>query len=168
MVRRWFAVARTLVVAPLFVSLWMWFLPRWLAGREAFHELRPTGWLVIAVGLAIMAACVAVFAWIGRGTPAPFDPPRHLVVAGPYRFVRNPMYIGMGIALLGEAIAYPRLARVLGGEAVVAFVLVSILIVVYEEPALRTAFGSAYDAYCRQVPRWRPRLTPFDNRNSAA
>ena len=161
MARRLFAVARALIVAPLFVSLWMYFVPRWVAGAQAFDNPRPLGWIVVAIGAAIGLPCVWEFAWRGLGTPAPFDPPRRLVISGPYRFVRNPMYVGMGIALLGEAIVYPNLTLVMLGLIVVLWAAVTLFIIGYEEPTLRRMFGNDYEAYCRQVRRWIPRLRPW-------
>ena len=78
MTRKFFALVRTLVVAPAFVSLWTYFVPRWIAGRAAFQSPRPLGWIVVAIGAAIGLPCVWEFAWRGLGTPAPFDPPRKL------------------------------------------------------------------------------------------
>ena len=100
-------------------------------------------------------SCVLTFAFIGKGTPAPFDPPRRLVVQGPYRIVRNPMYMGAGMALGGAALFYRSSAL---AAYVVLFLLVTHLFVVwYEEPTLRGLFGAEYDAYCRRVRRWGPR-----------
>lgn len=98
--------------------------------------------------------CIAIFIVIGRGTPAPFDPPRRLVVAGPYRLVRNPMYIGADITLAGAALFYQSWA-LLGYAAAFAFVT-HLFVVVYEEPTLQAAFGAAYVSYCERVRRWWP------------
>jgi protein-S-isoprenylcysteine O-methyltransferase Ste14 len=94
-----FALLRALVVAPVFIALWTYLVPRWIGGRQVFADPRPIGWLVVALGAVIGLPCVWEFAWRGLGTPAPFDPPRQLVITGPYRFVRNPMYLGMGSPL---------------------------------------------------------------------
>lgn len=161
--RRLFACIRTAIVAPLFIALWMYFIPKWLAGGDAFAVMRPLGWLIVALGALVAVPSIAAFAWRGLGTPAVFDPPRKLVVSGPYRFVRNPMYTGFAIALIGEAIAYPNLARFMLGELAVFVALVWVFVMVYEEPVLRAKFGDAYTDYCAQVRRWIPRLTPFDN-----
>src|SRR5213594_3533915 len=149
--RRAFALLRTLIVAPAFISLWMYFVPKWVIGARAFEDPRPLAWMVVAIGAAIGLPCVWQFAWRGLGTPAPFDPPRRLVVSGPYRFVRNPMYVGMGIALLGEAIVYPNLTLVMLGLIVVLWAAVTLFIIGYEEPTLRRIFGNDYAAYCRKV-----------------
>jgi protein-S-isoprenylcysteine O-methyltransferase Ste14 len=110
-----------------------------------------------AVGAGLALWCVATFAFVGRGTPAPFDPPRRLVVAGPYRRVRNPMYIGAAIALGAAALYYQSLALL----AFTAGFLVAthLFVVVYEEPTLRRSFGAEYNDYCREVRRWWPNLS---------
>ncbi len=161
--RRAFALLRTLIVAPAFISLWMYFVPRWLAGSHAFDDPRPLGWIVVAIGAAIGLPCVWQFAWRGLGTPAPFDPPRRLVISGPYRFVRNPMYLGMGTALLGEGIVFPKITTLMLTMVIVLAVAVSAFIMLYEEPTLRRLFDGDYENYCRNVRRWIPRLRPFDN-----
>jgi len=106
------------------------------------------------LGLALAIACVLTFAFVGRGTPAPFDPPRALVIAGPYRYVRNPMYIGAGTALFGAALRYGSLA--LAAYAVVFLLITHLFVLLYEEPHLRGAFGQAYEDYLRTVHRWVP------------
>ena len=161
MARRLFAVARALIVAPLFVSLWMYFVPRWIAGAQAFNKPRALGWIVVAIGAAIGLPCVWELAWRGLGTPAPFDPPRKLVISGPYRFVRNPMYFGMGLVLIGEAIVFPNITLLMLGLTAALFLFVTAFEIVYEEPTLRRTFGTDYEAYCRAVRRWIPRLRPW-------
>jgi len=141
----------------------MYFVPRWLAGSHAFDDPRPLGWIVVAIGAAIGLPCVWQFAWRGLGTPAPFDPPRRLVISGPYRFVRNPMYLGMGTALLGEGIVFPKITTLMLTMVIVLAVAVSAFIMLYEEPTLRRLFDGDYENYCRNVRRWIPRLRPFDN-----
>lgn len=160
--RRLFALARSLIVAPLFVSIWVYFVPRWIRGGHAFENPRSLGWIVVAVGAAVGLPSVWEFVWRGLGTPAPFDPPRRLVVTGLYRRVRNPMYLGMGIALIGEAIVYPNLTWQMLLLVVVLWVAVNVLVITFEEPSLRRSFGIDYDEYCRHVHRWIPRLRPFD------
>jgi protein-S-isoprenylcysteine O-methyltransferase Ste14 len=112
--------------------------------------------LVLGVsGTALALSCVLTFAFLGRGTPAPFDPPRRLVVQGPYRVVRNPMYIGAAMALSGAALFYESAGLV---AFTGLFVLATHLFVVwYEEPTLRRLFGEEYEAYARRTGRWWPR-----------
>ncbi len=165
---RLFALARAAVVAAVFVSLWTWFFPRWFAGGDLHPRWAPIPLVLMAIGALIMLKCVWDFAWTGRGTPAPFDPPRRLVVTGLYRWVRNPMYVGMGIFLVGEALLLPQITRQMLIMVVVLWAIVTVFILVYEEPTLRRLFGSDYEEYCRHVRRWIPRIKPFDKPSGAA
>jgi protein-S-isoprenylcysteine O-methyltransferase Ste14 len=160
MTARLFAVVRTIIVSALFISLWTWFLPRWINGNVAFAGPRRLGWIVVAIGGLIAGSCVFEFAWRGIGTPAPFDPPRRLVISGPYRWVRNPMYVGMGVILLGEAITFPLLTKTMLIMIVSLWCAVMLFIVGYEEPTLREKFGDDYIDYCKHVRRWIPRFRP--------
>jgi len=168
MAKRLFAVVRTIIVSALFISLWTWFLPRWIIGRGAFADPRPLGWIVIAIGGLIAGGCIFEFAWRGIGTPAPFDPPRRLVISGPYRWVRNPMYLGMGVILLGEGLTFPLLTTMMLIMIVTLWCALMLFIITFEEPALREKFGDDYAEYCQHVRRWIPRLRPFDNSQAAA
>lgn len=165
---RLFAVIRTLVIAPLFVALWTYVVPRWAGGPHAFSDPRPLGLIVVAIGAVIGLPCVWEFAWRGLGTPAPFDPPKKLVISGPYRFVRNPMYVGMGFVFIGEAIVFPHITTVMLVMTAILLVAVTVFVMRVEEPSLRRLFGADYEDYCRHVRRWIPRLTPFDKAGSAA
>lgn len=168
MAARLFAILRSIAVSILFLSIWTWFVPRWVTGKGAFENPRPLGWIVIALGLVIAFACAIEFAWRGIGTPAPFDPPRRLVVTGLYRWVRNPMYVGLGVLLLGEAITFPRITITMLVMIAILWLATTIFIITFEEPTLRSKFGDDYAAYCRNVRRWIPRRRPFDNSQPAA
>jgi len=152
--------ARALVYATLFISLLLVLLPaqvlRWagVASPAATGPLRAVGMLLAVAGAALAVACVAAFAFVGRGTPAPFDPPRRLVVAGPYRVIRNPMYVGAGLALLGAALYFRSLALLAYLAAL--GLAAHLFVVLYEEPTLRRLFGTEYDAYCARTGRWWP------------
>ena len=108
-----FILVRAVTYAALFIGLVLVYLPgRFLAWsgivRPAVIGAPQVAEMIIGtIGAAIALWCVFTFAFIGKGTPAPFDPPRRLVIRGPYRFVRNPMYIGAGIALAGAALFLP-------------------------------------------------------------
>lgn len=131
---------------------------RLLAGAERSWDLgafRYLGWIPIAAGAAIYFWCAWNFAVTGRGTPAPIDPPKELVARGLYRWVRNPMYVGVLSVVLGEALLYG--APVLAGFAAIAFICFHLFVVLYEEPTLESKFGEAYARYRRTVPRWLPR-----------
>lgn len=156
-----FVLVRAVTYATLFVSLVLIFLPArvlssaGIALPPVVSAWQVAGTVVGAVGGVLALSCILTFAFVGKGTPAPFDPPRRLVIQGPYRRVRNPMYIGAGLALAGAALFYQSFA-LLGYGAV--FVLVThLFVVVYEEPALRRTFGREYEAYCERAGRWWPK-----------
>lgn len=161
MARKLFAVVRAAIIAPLFISLWTYFFPRWFGGPRAFADPRAVGWIVVAIGAAIALPCIWQFAWRGLGTPAPFDPPRRLVVSGPYRYVRNPMYVGMVIVIAGLAIVFPNITRGMLIEAVAFWAIAALFVLVFEEPVLRSMFGKDYDDYRTHVRRWIPRVGPW-------
>jgi protein-S-isoprenylcysteine O-methyltransferase Ste14 len=135
-----------------------WLPCRWYWGRSEFHSgsWRWLAYPLIAVGAAIYLGCVWNFAFAGRGTPAPIDPPKALIVRGLYRYVRNPMYMGVLLVLLGELIVFP--SRQFLVYILLCFLAVNIFVLAYEEPVLSKKFGAAYLDYRRRVPRWIPRL----------
>ena len=114
--------------------------------------------IVMMVGGGVLAlACVGTFIIRGKGTPAPFDAPREFVATGPYRYARNPMYVG-GLSLLaGFGLCEHSVSILL--MALALFLAVHLLVVFYEEPTLRKLFGSTYHDYCRTTARWIPTLT---------
>jgi protein-S-isoprenylcysteine O-methyltransferase Ste14 len=124
----------------------------WIAGA--------TGGLVFLAGFLLFAWCVSLFARVGQGTLAPWDPTQRLVAVGPYRHVRNPMISGVVAMLTGEAL-------ISGSRAValwaMTFVVVNhVYFLVSEEPGLRRRFGESYRTYSAAVPRWVPRRTPWE------
>ncbi len=119
-----------------------------------------SGIVIGAIGAAIALSSVSSFAFIGRGTPAPFAAPRRLVTRGLYRFVRNPMYIGVGLFFAGAAVFYQSLLAL--AYAGLFFVGSHLFIVFYEEPTLRRTFGTDYSRYCGHVRRWRPHVRRGD------
>ena len=154
-------LARAVTYASLFIGFLLVFVPaRILAAAgigSAPHvgPLQVLGLLVTAAGALLALWCVAAFVVVGKGTPAPFDPPRRLVVRGPYIFVRNPMYIGAGLALLGAALYHG--SSGLAVYAVLFLAVMHVFVLLYEEPTLRRAFGTEYEVYCSRVARWWPR-----------
>ena len=109
----------------------------------------------LTVGIVVLLRCIWDFAVSGRGTLAPVDPPKNLVVRGFYRYVRNPMYFGVLLILSGETWLFrsqPLLLYIAAG-----FVAINGFVLLYEEPHLRRRFGDTYAQYCRTVPRWVPR-----------
>jgi protein-S-isoprenylcysteine O-methyltransferase Ste14 len=156
-----FVFFRAITYACLFIGFVLIYFPArvlaW-AGVSPPAEIewpQGVGLIVGTFGALIAIWCVLALARLGKGTPAPFDPPRKLVVRGPYRFVRNPMYIGATTALIGAAIFY-RVAA-LTGFAALFFLTAHLFAVLYEEPTLKRSFGGEYDTYCRTVSRWLPR-----------
>lgn len=117
------------------------------------------GILCTAVGTILLLTCIWEFARRGRGTLSPADPPRHLVVSGLYRFVRNPMYLSVTLLLLGQVIL--TFSRPLLAYWVIWFAIVNLFVMGYEEPTLRHQFRDDYHRYTRNVGRWIPRLTPW-------
>jgi protein-S-isoprenylcysteine O-methyltransferase Ste14 len=153
---------RAVTYAALFIGVVLIYLPAralsWagVARPERIGPSQLIGIVVSLSGAAIAVWCILSFAVLGRGTPAPFDPPRRLVVRGPYRYVRNPMYLGAGLALAGAAFFYQ-------SHALIAYAFLFLLamhafVIWYEEPTLGRTFGQDYEAYRRQVHRWWPRL----------
>jgi protein-S-isoprenylcysteine O-methyltransferase Ste14 len=159
-----FVLMRALTYAVLFIGLVLVYLPSrvlvWAGVNSPAHTggAQSAGIALASLGAAIALWCVGAFIALGKGTPAPFDPPRRLVVGGPYRFVRNPMYWGAMLVIAGGALYYESVALAAFGGA---FLLVAhLFVLVYEEPTLRRNFGPAYAAYCGRVERWWPHLAP--------
>ena len=117
------------------------------------------GLLLLAVGLILFSAALRNFVTEGEGTLAPWDPPRRLVVRGPYRYVRNPMISGVVFVLFGEALTL--LSRPHFIWALIFLAVNSIYIPLLEETGLRHRFGDSYVEYCRHVPRLIPRFRPW-------
>jgi protein-S-isoprenylcysteine O-methyltransferase Ste14 len=92
----------------------------------------------------------------GRGTPAPIDPPKKLVATGFYRYVRNPMYVGLLLILIGHFLWFKNVWLIV--YTVVAFLIVHLFVTLYEEPTLKRKFGARYEDYLKKVPRWIPRF----------
>ena len=119
------------------------------------------GFTLLAPGVAMIAWCFIDFVRWGRGTPAPYDPPRRLVVAGLYKYTRNPQYVGVILVALSLAVLSGR--TLLFGYAIFLAVGYHLFVRFYEEPTLRRMFGEDYVHYCAVVPRWLPRrLTRSD------
>lgn len=110
--------------------------------------------VMITAGVALLATCIWEFARSGRGTLSPVDPPKHLVVRGLYRYVRNPMYLAVALIVLGEALLLASLNLLLYWAFF--FGVVNLFVMGYEEPTLREQFGAEYDEYTRRVGRWIP------------
>jgi protein-S-isoprenylcysteine O-methyltransferase Ste14 len=129
---------------------------RFLPGPLA---LRVAGGVLLAGGAWLLIECFARFALQGRGTPAPIAPTERLVVSGPYRRVRNPMYVAVTALILGQAALFCDL-RLLGYAGVI-WAAFHLFVLLYEEPTLRRQFPQDYAAFAAAVPRWIPRLTAW-------
>ena len=128
-----------------------------------FSSLRfVAGTLLATSGAGLCWKTVSLFSEVGEGTPAPFDPPRKLVIEGPYMYLRNPMMVGVWLVLLGESLIFGSV--LLGAWFLVFCGLCLILIPVWEEPDLEKRFGEPYREYERKVPRWIPKLSFNKNR----
>src|SRR3712207_3523348 len=123
------------------------------------------GGALVVLGLAAVVACFIRFVSEGRGTPAPVAPTKTLVVGGLYRYVRNPMYVGVALTIGGQALLF----RSEGTAVWLLMFLAAVITFVkgYEEPELREQFGDAYDRYRRAVPGWWPRLSPYRGQTGA-
>ena len=124
--------------------------PRFEPGWARYLGLVP-----LLAGVAVILWCFADFIRRGRGTPAPYEPPRELVVAGLYRYVRNPQYVGVVLAVVGEVLLTG--AAILLGYAALLAAGYHLFVTRYEEPVLSRLFGEAYGRYRAAVPRWIPR-----------
>jgi protein-S-isoprenylcysteine O-methyltransferase Ste14 len=137
-------------------------LPWWLTGwrmSPIWLPLRVAGALLAAAGAAFLLHAFTRFVTEGRGTPAPVAPTERLVTGGVYRYVRNPMYLAVLAAILGQALLFGE--PVLLAYAAVVGVAVISFVIGYEEPTMRKRYGAEYEAYRRAVPGWLPRLTPW-------
>jgi protein-S-isoprenylcysteine O-methyltransferase Ste14 len=131
----------------------------WDAKQAAHTLLAIPATLIMFSGVAGYCRCVWEFATQGLGTPAPIDAPKNLVLTGLYRWTRNPMFLSILLILLAEAMFFQQwmLLTYAGGVALA----LHLLVLLYEEPILRTQFGATYSAYCEAVPRWGIAAQPF-------
>jgi protein-S-isoprenylcysteine O-methyltransferase Ste14 len=162
LLRHLFAVA----VLPVTMTI---VVPVWIARRYGVRPRLPTtaadvaaviaGAALLAIGAGLFSASLARFASDGRGTLAPWDPPRQLVLRGPYRYVRNPMIAGVIFVLAAEALVLRSWPH---GIWAAIFLGINLLYIpLFEEPQLEHRFGEEYRRYCRHVARIVPRLRPW-------
>ena len=149
------------VAAPCVVAgLIPWWLSRELWPPFLSLELtRAVGAVLIVAGLPGILDSFARFAREGLGTPAPIAPTRHLVVSGLYRYVRNPMYVGVVAVIAGQAILFADWRVLL--YAALIWLACHLFVVAYEEPTLSRTFGAEYEAFRAHVPRWIPQPKPW-------
>jgi protein-S-isoprenylcysteine O-methyltransferase Ste14 len=151
-----------LVIAPGFVAgLAPWWISHWRVEAPflGIPFFRLAGAVLFALGALGLLDSFARFALQGLGTPAPVFPTRHLVVTGLYRYVRNPMYVAVMATILGQALILGSVSLLEYGGLV--WLLFHLFVLIYEEPTLRRSFGSEYQSFCTEVPRWLPRFTPW-------
>jgi protein-S-isoprenylcysteine O-methyltransferase Ste14 len=155
----WLAIKNLLFTAlvPGVVIGWVpfrWFerFPRW---PERWLWPQWTAVALFVAGAGALLAAQWYFAVRGQGTPAPFDPPKRFIRRGPYKWVRNPMYLGV-LAMVGAEALFFRSGHI-GVYFVCLLCLIHLLVVLYEENAMRFKFGAMYEDYKRDVPRWLPR-----------
>jgi len=159
------SLQRSIIASVLFTlfggpGMLLLLLPWWLTRLHVVPGWSATaGWVLIVVGLIPLLESTGRFIIVGRGTLVPTVPTEHLVVSGLYRYVRNPMYLGVGLSLAGEALLFWS-SRVLI-ELTVAVAVMDIFVRFYEEPKLIRTFGREYRLYQRSVGRWLPRITPW-------
>jgi protein-S-isoprenylcysteine O-methyltransferase Ste14 len=157
-----FGSALFFVIAPFALAgVAPWLITHWRVGPAypGVEIVRVIGAVLTLAGAVIVIDSFARFALQGRGTPAPVAPPSSLVVAGFYRHVRNPMYVGVISAILGQALAFGDVRLVV--YAALFWLATHIFVAYFEEPRLAHEFAAAYEAYRANVPRWIPRLTPW-------
>ncbi|MGO9340599.1 MAG: methyltransferase family protein [Terracidiphilus sp.] len=155
-----------LIVAPgTFAAFIPWWISHWRihSSFPGFAAVRVIGGLLIAAGMIVVLDAFARFALQGIGTPAPIYPTRRLVVSGPYRYVRNPMYIAVVSLVLGQALLFGDIHLLVYGLC--AWLATHLFVLLYEEPTLRRSFPDDYAAFTANVPRWIPRLTPWQGRD---
>lgn len=150
------ALLAFLILPGVFAGVIPWIIAASDPWRGARH---PVALALLGAGAAIVLWCVRDFLVIGRGTLAPWDPPKKLVVEGLYRFVRNPMYVGVIATILGAGFFAGSPLTILYGALVAVTFHVRVLN--YEEPVLAAQFGPEWTAYAKAVRRWLPRLAPW-------
>lgn len=129
---------------------------QWMDGTPLAWSGRTLGMLLLAAGIFLFGWCVVLFARVGRGTLAPWDPTQRLVAVGPYRFVRNPMISGVATILVAQALLAGSIALAIWAAT---FILINhVYFLASEEPGLERRFGDSYRAYKAAVPRWLPSL----------
>ena len=163
-VTSWLSTLGSLMVGAVFLALWFWLLPPWLGFRVDLAGPARWRWIAAvpsALGFAVALRCIWDFGRTGHGTPAPFIPPKRLVVAGFYHYVHNPMYVGFIVGWVGLWVIFGRANVVAIVMAVLAVLSLNLFVRLYEEPTLRRTFGADYEEYCRNVRRWVPRLHPW-------
>ena len=160
--RRWPAAVGSaifFVLAPGVVAgLIPWALGGWMFA-PIWYPVRVIGLVLTAAGAVGLVSAFAQFVVEGLGTPAPVAEPRHLVIGGQYRYVRNPMYVSVVAAITGQALLFGQPGLLV--YAAIAWAAMFVFVRLYEEPHLAERFGAEYEEYRRNVPGWWPRPRPW-------
>lgn len=159
MTRRFWPILNTLIFTIFVPGTVAILIPRWPLGGFSRPQSGVLSWIgavAFLIGAAIYFRCAWEFAARGLGTPAPIAPTKFLVTTALHRYVRNPMYIGVALAILGEAALFRSIH--VAEYAAIMLLTAHIFVVLYEEPTLLRQFGELYEGYRRSVPRWVPRL----------
>jgi len=163
----WAVTGASLLVGAGFFTLWFWLLPGWLGLHVEAASVARWRWIAAVpsvLGFAVAMRCVWDFGRTGHGTPAPVAPPKRLVVVGFYRYVRNPMYVGFLTGWTGLCVVFGTWNYVAVAVACLVVLGVHLFVIGYEEPTLRRMFGGEYEEFCRNVPRWLPRLKAWEKK----
>jgi protein-S-isoprenylcysteine O-methyltransferase Ste14 len=148
------------LIAPgMIAGLVPWLITHWRVQPETPVMSLLIGAAMAAAGLAMVVESFVRFARTGGGTPAPVAPTQRLVVTGLYRYVRNPMYVGVLLLIFGQMMLFSSAALLAYGVAI--WTAFHIFVVFFEEHRLQREFGEEYDRYVGNVPRWIPRMTPW-------
>ena len=150
---------KSLLFLVLVAGLGAVYIPFVLLPKEPQIETGPFAYLAFPLWLAggvTVLWCFWDFTFKGRGTPNPLDPPKELVATGLYRYVRNPIYVGVLTIIIGDFLWFKSIWML--AYAVVAFLGMHLFVTLYEEPTLKAKFGLAYENYCKSVPRWIPKI----------
>jgi protein-S-isoprenylcysteine O-methyltransferase Ste14 len=144
------------------VGLIPWLLTRWQVREPLpyWAPMRVLGGILLVAGLIVLVQAFVRFVVEGLGTPVPVAAPERLVVGGLYRYVRNPMYVAILAAIVGQALLLGQLGLLLYAAA--SWLIAAAFVRFYEEPTLTRRFGADYEAYRRAVPAWWPRLHPWE------
>jgi protein-S-isoprenylcysteine O-methyltransferase Ste14 len=155
---------KSLIFALAFTFLWGWISLYISRVFDKYFEIKLPEWsqicgiILMMIGGVMALLCVVTFIIKGEGTPAPFDAPEKFVSSGPYKFVRNPMYVGGFTTLIGFGFYENSISILL--FSIIWILFANIFIIYFEEPTLRKRFGITYDHYCRNVKRWIPNFKP--------
>ena len=145
-------IIRALIAFLVLPGVVAFLVPLWLFRPADRTYLNAGGWILLSLGSTVLVWCVREFYVMGKGTLAPWSPPRHLVTSGPYRRSRNPMYVAVVLILAGWAVGFQ--SRALAGYAIVVAVAFHLRVVFGEEPWLARTHGDGWPRYKKQVRRW--------------